>query len=332
MSSPQAPNPDQGALTWANNLRIASMTLVGYDYLITLPAELRLYKTASRRSLGFILFVLIRYLSIILFVVSNTSFYYHHFTPKTCSHYFYLAPVFKVLQVMVSQAILAVRTFNIAHRNVWVGRALILAYIVALVFQWISTLHSRAPTQKNGNCMVKLTNPHFAIPGWCFYFTAMLFDFSALSVSTYYLLKAKAKTSSAFSKVVNILLYDGLGYFVVLAAVNIMNTVLFHQKNQVIQTSGSSLGYAVTAIMSQRILIHVREARARQGSVVASPPVLPPIGNSFTSAFGTGGLSMYEPITNGKPSGGLIQEDSYNTRSEYDIEVQVDTSMLRGTR
>jgi len=51
------------------------------------------------------------------------------------------------------------------------------------------------------------------------------------------------------------LLYDGLGYFVALAgvflswlvtprptalrpAVNIMNTILFHQKNQVIQTSG----------------------------------------------------------------------------------------------
>ena len=51
------------------------------------------------------------------------------------------------------------------------------------------------------------------------------------------------------------LLYDGLGYFVVLAgaflswlvtphptdirtAVNIMNTILFHQKDAVIQTSG----------------------------------------------------------------------------------------------
>ena len=36
-----------------------------------------------------------RYLSIILIVVSNTGFFYHHFTPNTCSHYFYLAPVFK---------------------------------------------------------------------------------------------------------------------------------------------------------------------------------------------------------------------------------------------
>jgi len=330
-----ASNPDQGAFAWMNNLRIASITLVGYDYLITLPAELRLYKTASRRSTGFILFVLIRYSSIALFIVSNTGFFYHHFTPKTCSHYFYLGPVFKVLQVMVSQAILAVRTFNIARRNVWVGRALILAYIVALLVQWISTVHGRAPTQKNGNCIVKVTKPHFSIPAWCFYFAAMFYDFSALSVSTYYLLKAKVKTASAVSKVVNILLYDGLGYFVVLGAVNIMNTILFHQKNELIQTSGSSLGFAVTAIMSQRILIHAREARAQQGSVIVSPPVLPPSVNTFTSAFSAGGLSMHETKTNCELSGGLLQEDSfnpYNTRSEYDIEVQVDTSTIRDTR
>jgi len=273
-----------------------------------------------------------RYTSIILVVVSNTGFFYHHFTPNTCSNYYRISLVFKTFEVSVSQAILAIRTYNIAHRNVWVGRALISAYIVALMFQWVATQHSRAPSQMNGNCTVKITNPHWAIPAWSFYFTAMLFDFSALSISTYYLLKAKVNTSSAASKLVKILLYDGLGYFVVLGAVNIMNTILFRQKNQVTQVSGVSLGYVVTAIMSQRILIHAREARAQQGPVIASPPVLPPTVNSFTSAFGAGGLSMYETSTNGKLSGGLLQEDSYNTRSEYDIEVQVDTSMIRDTR
>ena len=54
--------------------------------------------------------------------------------------------------------------------------------------------------------------------------------------------------------------------------------------------------------------------------------------NTFTSAFGSGGMSMYDTSTNGKLSGGLLQEDSYNTRNEYDIEVQVDTSMTRDTR
>jgi hypothetical protein len=77
------------------------------------------------------------------------------------------------------------------------------------------------------------------------------------------------------------------------------------------------------------------EARARQGPVIASLPVLPPTVNPFTSAFGSGGMSMYDTSTNGKLSGGLLQEDSYNpynTRSEYDIEAQVGTSMIRDTR
>jgi len=268
-------------------------------------------------------------LSIVVIVASNTGFFYHHFTPKICSHYFYLAPVFKAFQVMVSQAILAIRAYNIAHRNVWLGRALILAYIVVVVIQWVTTVHSRAPSQTNGNCTVKNPHPHDAISAWCFYFVAMLFDFTALSISTYYLLIARVRTTSAASKLVKMLLYDGLGYFVVLTAVNILNTILYRQRNPAVQTSGASLGYAITAIMSQRILIHTREARAQQGPVIASPP---PTVNTFTSAYRAGELSMHETRSNGKLTGDLLPADPHNTRSEYDIEVRVDTSMIRDPR
>jgi len=58
----KAIDPSQGALAVDAYLRIASMTIIAYDYLFTLPAELRLYKTTSRCSLGFILYVLMRYL------------------------------------------------------------------------------------------------------------------------------------------------------------------------------------------------------------------------------------------------------------------------------
>jgi len=85
----------QAGVTAANNLRIASISVAAYDFLTTLPAEFRLYKTANRRSLGFILFVLIRYLSIIVITISNTGFFYHGFSPKVCAHYGYIAPVFK---------------------------------------------------------------------------------------------------------------------------------------------------------------------------------------------------------------------------------------------
>jgi hypothetical protein len=36
-----------------------------------------------------------RYLSIIVITISNTGFFYHHFSPKACAHYAYVAPVFK---------------------------------------------------------------------------------------------------------------------------------------------------------------------------------------------------------------------------------------------
>lgn len=63
----QPVNPSKGALTAANNLHIVSMAILAYEYvartalltllvthnllsyLITIPAEYRLYKTASRR-------------------------------------------------------------------------------------------------------------------------------------------------------------------------------------------------------------------------------------------------------------------------------------------
>ncbi|KAH9996142.1 hypothetical protein BJV74DRAFT_293510 [Russula compacta] len=207
-------------------------------------------------------------------IVSNTGFFYQHFTPKTCAHYYCVPIVFKVFQVMVSQAILGIRTYNIAHRNVWIGRNLSFAYIVIVVFQCFGNLYNRTPVMANGNCTAGSANPDFPIAAWTFYFAAMLFDCLAISISTVYLIKMKtaARAASATSKILDILLYDGLGYWVALTAVNIMNIVIYREASHDIQTSGSTLGYAITWIMSQRILIHAREERVRQGSTVVSKP------------------------------------------------------------
>ena len=75
-------------------------------------------------------------------------------------------------------------------------------------------------------------------------------------------------------------------------------------------------------------LMRSAEARARQVPVIVSPP---PTVNTFTSAYRADGPSMRETRTNGKLTGDL-QEESNNTRSEYDIEVQVDMSMIRDPR
>jgi len=313
----------QSAITFANNFRIAAIGIAAYDYLITLPAEFRLYKSSSRRSLGFILFVLIRYLSVGIFIVSGVGFFYHHFPPTVCARYGYLSPVLKVLQVMVSHAILGVRTYNIAQRTPLVGRVILTAYFVVVVMEWVSELYRRFPVQTNGNCVIGTPHPDSVISAWTFYFFAMLFDLLTLSISTYHLLKAQANSISPASKLMRMLLYDGLIYFVALTAVNMVNIFLFRQLDHAIQASGVNLAYATTWIMSQRILIHVREARARQSTVIVSPPStnMPSIVQMKLESCGDGSLT-----TN------LTEKDTQNTPSEFDIEVRIDRSILRDTR
>ncbi|RXW21328.1 hypothetical protein EST38_g4524 [Candolleomyces aberdarensis] len=55
------------------------------------------------------------------------------------------------------------------------------------------------------------------------------------------------------------MLYDGLGYLLVLTGVNILNLLLYKESPE-IQTAGSSLAYCVSWIMSQRLLIHLYDA------------------------------------------------------------------------
>ncbi|KAG8216437.1 hypothetical protein J3R82DRAFT_6543 [Butyriboletus roseoflavus] len=125
------------------------------SYLITLPAELRFYKSQStifRPSLGCVLFILIRYVSIIVMVVSNYGNLATSFTVESCNHYYLVAPVFKVLQTMVSQIILGVRTFNIARRQRAVGIILATAFVVTTVFEWFTNMYNRVPVLANVSC------------------------------------------------------------------------------------------------------------------------------------------------------------------------------------
>ncbi|KAH9964946.1 hypothetical protein BC827DRAFT_901432 [Russula dissimulans] len=276
----QTVDPGQTALVWANNLRIAAMAIAAYDYLITLPVEIRLYKTSSRRSPVLILFVLIRYSSMIEIVVSNIGFFYHDFSPSVCAHYCYVSASFKVIQVMVSQAILGFRTYNIAMRNVWIGNILLSIYIIAVMFQWYTDLANRIPVTTNGNCMIESAHPDQPISAWTFYFTTMLYDFIALSIATVYLLKpnpaqamflrgvASILAPYSAARILNTWLYDGLGYFVALTAVNLMNLFLYRVAAPAVQTSGASFGYAITWIMSQRILTHLFNERMKLASAI----------------------------------------------------------------
>lgn len=274
-------------------LRIASISVALYDYIITLPAEWRFYRNQSsffRLRLACILFILIRYGSIIVMILSNYGVFSTSFTQESCKHYYMVAPVFKVVQTMISQVILGVRTFNIARRDRRIGIALVVLYFVSVSLEWFTNMFDRIPVVVSGNCTPG--NPGKILSAWLYYTVAMSYDLAVLTISTVYLLRYNP-LSGRLERLVRVLIYDGIGYFVVLTGSNIFNIVLYHTSDIETQAAGASIGFAVIWIMSQRILIHLRELSEaetrRLDNVIAarSPPnardVLPTIRSPLTA-------------------------------------------------
>jgi hypothetical protein len=69
------------------------------------------------------------------------------------------------------------------------------------------------------------------------------------------------------------MIYDGLGYFVVLTVANTINAVLYRSQNSILQVAGAPLSGLVTWIMSQRILIHLQDASEKQMHTEMPPHV-----------------------------------------------------------
>ncbi|KAH9978172.1 hypothetical protein BGW80DRAFT_798007 [Lactifluus volemus] len=257
-------SPSQSSINVATYVRVVAMSIAGYDYLITLPFEYRLYKLTRRISSGLILFILIRYVSMALMVTSDVGFFYSRFTTQSCAKYIYVNPILREIQMMVSQAILGIMTYFIALRNVWVGRTISLAYLATIGFQWPCYLLYRYPetistsASGQGDCIILDSHPKSPVSVWSMFLVAIMYDCLVLSISAHYLLKMKVAGTSTTSRLWKILVYDGLAYIVALTAVNAASIVSYRHASSSIQSAGAPLGYVATWIMTQRFLIHPR--------------------------------------------------------------------------
>ncbi|KAH9926801.1 uncharacterized protein B0H18DRAFT_1104363 [Fomitopsis serialis] len=305
-----------GSYSWldsrvASYIRIASVSIAAYDYVITLPAEWRFYKSQRswRLSTGCILFILIRYISVAVLAL-NTVGFFDRFSPDTCAHYSGLAPYSKT---MLSQIILGIRTINISRRSPYVTSIVAALFVLVTTGEWFTDLFHRnrlLPLTKSprrpelldewGRCvrpvasslvaygMLKSLAPKVAqglrhnctvgehgmfLSAWLYYLLAMIYDAVVLCISSFYLVRY-GPVAGRLSGLVKLMLYDGLGYFVVLTAANILNLVLYRTSDILTQSSGAAVGEAVTWIMSQKLLIHLRDAAAdanRSTHVVSLP-------------------------------------------------------------
>ncbi|KAI9441514.1 hypothetical protein H4582DRAFT_1390444 [Lactarius indigo] len=245
----------------ANNIRISAISVTAYEYLLTLPAEYRFYRAFYRNnyrlSTSLVLFVLIRYIGLITGALGNWEFFSQNFTPESCRRLFLLPTIFRMFLSMVSQAIVGLRAYTISRKNQKVGIVLLSSYIFTSAVQWFAQIYNRVPVFINGTCGAASTRPTLFLSPWLFYLAGMFYDLLTLIISMGYLFKYHS--SSPFtSRLVKMMIYDGLGYFVALTVVNTINAILTRTTNSILQVSGGPLGGLLTFIMSQRILINLQ--------------------------------------------------------------------------
>ncbi|PBK71999.1 hypothetical protein ARMSODRAFT_797474 [Armillaria solidipes] len=243
-------------------LRLGTIAICIYDYVRTLPAEYKFWRDKGPQiRLNLVLFVLIRYVSIITLVISNVGYFSHSFSAKACKNFYMASVVMKVLQTTICQFILGIRAYSISRRSDRVRIFLIVFTVLITVLEWFTNLYGRIMIQSNGNCTSG--NDPSKLVNWTFYIWAMLYDMATLGISTYYLFRASANGLSSMTGLVKAMIVDGLGYILILTVSNTLNLVLYRASKLDAQAAAASLGFAFTWIMSQNILIKTRDAGMR---------------------------------------------------------------------
>ncbi|KAH9072785.1 hypothetical protein EDB83DRAFT_129386 [Lactarius deliciosus] len=103
----------------------------------------------------------------------------------------------------------------------------------------------------------------------------MLYDLLTLTISMGYLFK-RHSSSPFTSRLVKMMIYDGLGYFVALTVVNTVYAILYRSTNLSVQTAAAPFAALFTWVMSQRILIHLQNAAEKRPRSTPPPIVRPP--------------------------------------------------------
>lgn len=254
----------------AEYILVASVAIAAYDYVMTLPAEWSIYRAQCSRvniSINCVLFIAIRYTSIVLICVSSYNLLYPGFSSSTCRHWYMAPEALKVVQAMVAQAIVAWRVYVVSRRKPAVKWFIIGFYVVACAGEWVTNLLHRHMTVDHGHC--RTPNNARIRTAWLFYLIASIYDVITLSIIVLYLNRVHAK-SYLMSRLKKILIYHGLVNFFVILAGNLLNMIIYLSNTNLFQFAAAPICYTLTWIFAQKLLIHIHELalseKIREGS------------------------------------------------------------------
>ncbi|KAJ7159030.1 hypothetical protein C8R43DRAFT_1178780 [Mycena crocata] len=239
-------------------VRITSLSVLIYDFLITIPSEIRLYrrqKSFLKPSLACVFFVLARYIGLLYICWVSYVFFGTGWSISTCGR---IAPVGSVLRGFVSSISAAVfiwRTWAIWGKNRYIWMTMTIVLIPVTVFSYVPGL-VQVPVVVDGGCTAVSRGGGPLSYKWTFALVNLLFDTLACTLGSIPLIRNVRQGTGHVS---SILLADGLGYFVVAVVAQTLNLSFLLNADKSKQGTMLTLQTVITSILAQRIITSLAE-------------------------------------------------------------------------
>ncbi|KAJ7441097.1 hypothetical protein FB451DRAFT_1414760 [Mycena latifolia] len=243
-------------------VRITSLSVLVYDFIITIPSEIRLYrrqKSLLQLSPACIFFILARpalsYVGLLYICWVSYVFFGTGWTDATCGR---VAPVGSVLRSAVSSisgVVFIWRTWAIWGKNKYIWMSMTLVLIPVTVFSYAPGL-SQVPVVVDGGCTAVSRGGGPLSYKWTFALVNLIFDTLACILGSIPLIR---NVRNGMGHVSGILLADGLGYFIVAVVAQTLNLSFLLSSDTSKQGTMLTLQAVVTAILAQRIITSLSE-------------------------------------------------------------------------
>ncbi|KIY51813.1 hypothetical protein FISHEDRAFT_56478 [Fistulina hepatica ATCC 64428] len=244
-------------------LRIAALSFWVYDWLLTLPAEIRLSEdkkqfSARRISVACLLLFLVRYLGLAALITNFVGFFGQFWHDAGCRRYYRVMPIMQTFASWASHAVFVVRTVAICDHDIMGTVSISVLAVLTCTLEMFAQLHSfhKYEAGSSGNCLIEYSDKSNI--SWLYYLSSTVFDVAIIGM-TYHGLSIDHRSSSSRAGFTDVLWKSSLVYFCATAILNILNLAFYAHFNNSNATVLGAFGIAVTSMMSSRVILNLHE-------------------------------------------------------------------------
>ncbi|TFK40054.1 hypothetical protein BDQ12DRAFT_734091 [Crucibulum laeve] len=249
---------------FANNyVAVASIAILYYDYLLTLPAEISRFWSMRRITWASSFFYLNRYLTLLGHGPVVHQYFWSSSSPERFSVCLSLLLFHQYLAIAVQTIVgilLIMRTYALYKRNIWVLLGLCAAGGVVIAFGTWCVVSGGKSTQTAASlpitgCLVPISQDDASrlASAW----TGMLcFDVLIFGMTIY---KSITRKREGRSTLLNVLIRDGAIYFGVMVIAGLSVIITFYVSPEYERGITTTLTNVISSTMISRLMLNLRD-------------------------------------------------------------------------